>query len=265
MKTNITPDLVTALVAAQGNIKNPSLDSTNPHFRSKFASLGACVAAVKEPLLAEGLVVTQITGYKKHKSGGVSLEVDTWVLGHGGQLLLGTVPMPMPSKPQEVGSAVTYARRYGICSAFGIVGEEDDDGNAANASTPATTKKAAKKAAPGKPKAAAASAKTRRATASPTETRRNVEKVEPIDRTGSCPAHVSDLVRDGLLNAPDVDRYNAAHLHAKGEAEGQSWSEEQKVSYGMWAQSVATDKGYILAGPKGDKRFIQLGEGVASE
>jgi len=44
--------------------------------------------------------------------------------------------LPMPDKvtgqnaAQQMGSATTYARRYALCSALGIVTGEDDDGNA---------------------------------------------------------------------------------------------------------------------------------------
>lgn len=46
----------------------------------------------------------------------------------------GDYPLPDPTKhkPQEIGSAITYARRYAFCSLTGIApGGEDDDGQAA--------------------------------------------------------------------------------------------------------------------------------------
>ena len=45
----------------------------------------------------------------------------------------GGVPLLCENKanPQKMGSAITYARRYGLCAMLGIVGEEDDDGQRA--------------------------------------------------------------------------------------------------------------------------------------
>lgn len=39
--------------------------------------------------------------------------------------------LPSGGTPQTAGSAITYARRYSLCAALGVAGEEDDDGNAA--------------------------------------------------------------------------------------------------------------------------------------
>jgi hypothetical protein len=59
-------------------------------------------------------------------------------------------PFPTASKAQELGSALTYCRRYGLLLLFNLVGEEDDDGNAAQGNTKPAPKKSkpAKKAAP---------------------------------------------------------------------------------------------------------------------
>lgn len=52
----------------------------------------------------------------------------------GGELLAGAYPLPsVNSTPQELGSAITYARRYCLCSVTGVAPDEDDDGAAASA------------------------------------------------------------------------------------------------------------------------------------
>lgn len=44
----------------------------------------------------------------------------------------GAYPLPPSNaRPQDVGSAITYARRYALCSVFGIAPDEDDDGQQA--------------------------------------------------------------------------------------------------------------------------------------
>jgi hypothetical protein len=55
----------------------------------------------------------------------------------GGASLAGTYPLPDPIRatPQEVGSAITYARRYCLCSVIGVAPDDDDDDAAAAAKT----------------------------------------------------------------------------------------------------------------------------------
>ena len=55
------------------------------------------------------------------------------LLHESGEERSGEYPLPDPSssRPQEIGSAITYARRYSFCAVTGLVTEEDDDGNLA--------------------------------------------------------------------------------------------------------------------------------------
>src|SRR5690606_31859835 len=41
----------------------------------------------------------------------------------------GAYPLPTTGTPQQVGSAITYARRYALCAVTGVAADEDDDGN----------------------------------------------------------------------------------------------------------------------------------------
>lgn len=45
----------------------------------------------------------------------------------------GIYPLPDRGNPQDIGSAITYARRYTLCSVTGIAPDDDDDGAAATA------------------------------------------------------------------------------------------------------------------------------------
>lgn len=110
-----------ALAKATAKMPNPKFDSTNPHFKNKFASLKACDAAVKPHLAEAGLA------YRQTAEGA---ELVTYVYGDGEQEV-SRVPLCIVSDPQKQGSALTYARRYGLCAAFGLVGEDDDDGEQA--------------------------------------------------------------------------------------------------------------------------------------
>jgi hypothetical protein len=48
-----------------------------------------------------------------------------------GQWIASEHPLPLSGRPQEIGSALTYARRYSLSALIGIAADEDDDANAA--------------------------------------------------------------------------------------------------------------------------------------
>ncbi len=130
-----------ALAAAQAEMKNPSFDSTNPHFRNKFASLAAIRNAVVPVFAKHGLSVMQeLTSVED----GVACL--TIVQHESGQWLeFGPFVMPVSkSDAQGFGSASTYCKRYSLQSVAAIVGDEDDDGNEAAAKPPQKAPKAAK-------------------------------------------------------------------------------------------------------------------------
>jgi hypothetical protein len=124
-----------AFVRAQRKFAPALKTSTNPHFKSKYADLSACVEAVLEALNSEGIAITQIS---HDCDAGVAIE--TRFLHESGEGLSSGI-LRVPASKQDAqgyGSAFTYARRYSLMAACGIA-PEDDDGNAAVA----TSKKAA--------------------------------------------------------------------------------------------------------------------------
>ena len=139
MNTSLETDKIDAVLAkAQAEIENPTKDAVNPHFRSKYATLDAGLNIVRSVLSKHGISITQPTRVEN----GV-LMVDTR-LAYQGQWIASEYPVcPFLVKQQEMGSALTYSRRYSLFSLVGIAGEEDDDGNAANA-TPTQAPKRAK-------------------------------------------------------------------------------------------------------------------------
>ena len=50
-----------ALAAAQGKLRKAVKDSTNPHFRSRYADLESVIEAMREPFASEGLSVVRIS------------------------------------------------------------------------------------------------------------------------------------------------------------------------------------------------------------
>lgn len=102
-------------------------DKANPHFRSKYADLGACLEAVDDALLTNGIAV-----YQETFEDAAGVTVETVFLHESGEMIRsGKFHVPAAKQdPQGYGSALTYARRYSLMTACGIA-PEDDDGNAA--------------------------------------------------------------------------------------------------------------------------------------
>jgi len=131
-------ELATALAKAQGEIKGAVRDTANPFFKSKYADLASVWEACRTALTSNGLAVVQAL---RAVEGGV--EVLTMLLHASGQWVSESLAVPAAKQDaQGFGSAVTYARRYGLAAMVGVA-PEDDDGNAAAASKPTEALKVA--------------------------------------------------------------------------------------------------------------------------
>jgi len=118
-----------AFVAAQKEFGPALKTSTNPHFKSKYADLAACIEAVIDALNKHGLAVMQ---RPLPDTSGVTIET-VFLHESGEEINGGQLHLPASKQdPQGYGSAATYCRRYGLMAACGIA-PEDDDGNAAAA------------------------------------------------------------------------------------------------------------------------------------
>jgi hypothetical protein len=116
-----------ALATAQANMGKALKDTSNPHFKSKYADLSSVMAACMPALNAAGIAVIQ--PMRTDEMGG--RHVVTIFLHESGEALECPVPIILGKNDmQGLGSAITYARRYGLMSLAGIA-PEDDDGNAA--------------------------------------------------------------------------------------------------------------------------------------
>ena len=128
-------NIATALVKAQQAFGPALKSSTNPHFRSRYADLSACVEAVIEGLNGSGIALVQRTS---EDTTGVTVET-VFIHESGEMLECGKLHVPAAKQdPQGYGSALTYARRYSLMAACGIA-PEDDDGNAATRKPSAPT------------------------------------------------------------------------------------------------------------------------------
>ena len=123
-----------AFVKAQSQFGAALKTSTNPHFRSRYADLYACIEAVIDALNANGIALMQQT--HECESG---VMVETIFIHESGETLSsGKLHVPaIKQDAQGYGSALTYARRYSLMCATGIApSDSDDDGNAATKSAP---------------------------------------------------------------------------------------------------------------------------------
>ena len=100
----------------------------NPAFKSKYADLAACLEAVDEALLHNGIALIQETF-----DDATGVTVETVFLHESGEVIRGG-KLHVPATKQDAqgyGSALSYCRRYSLMAACGIAAE-DDDGNAAS-------------------------------------------------------------------------------------------------------------------------------------
>ena len=128
----MTKSIAMALVTAQLEMTKAQKKANNPHFRTKYADLGNVMDACMPALNAAGIAVIQPAG---ENEGGRYIET-IFIHGESGEELGCKVPLIVcKSDMQGYGSAVTYARRYGLMTMAGIA-TEDDDGNAAAKAPP---------------------------------------------------------------------------------------------------------------------------------
>lgn len=121
-------EICAAFVKAKRAFRPALKEKSNAAFRSKYADLGACLEAVENAFLDNGIAMYQETF---DDASGVTVE--TVLLHESGEVLrCGKLHVPAAKQdPQGYGSALTYARRYSLLTACGIA-PEDDDGNAAS-------------------------------------------------------------------------------------------------------------------------------------
>ena len=122
-------ELADALAQAQGEIDTVERNCVNPFFKSKYADLAACRAAVKGPLSRHGLSIVQ--GPTIIPNGDTMLlGLTTRLLHKSGQWIETECGCPAgDAKPQSLGSAITYLRRYCLCAMTNLAADDDDDGN----------------------------------------------------------------------------------------------------------------------------------------
>lgn len=137
--------LALALAKAQGMMGAAKKDSTNPHFKSSYADLASAWDACREALSRNELAIVQFP-----EADGKKVSLRTMLLHSSGEYLEGTISATARADgPQEIGSVITYLRRYSLMAAVGIA-PEDDDGNAGQGEQSAQNNQAKPNASPPK-------------------------------------------------------------------------------------------------------------------
>lgn len=127
-----TGQLMKALAEAQGKFPKITKDKTvdTGKYSYSYATLASVLDAIR-PVLAEHKIATvQVTDFDDD---GRFLLISR--LAHeSAEWVESRYPLPNDASPQEMGSAITYARRYSACALAGITAEDDDDGQRATSS-----------------------------------------------------------------------------------------------------------------------------------
>ena len=117
---------IKALIKAQSEMDHVKKDSTNPHFKNRYASLEAVIDATSKVFQANGFAVMQPCGRDE-----LGVYVETKLLHSTEQAFSSKVYLVLDKQNmQGLGSAITYARRYGLLG-MACLAPEDDDGNMA--------------------------------------------------------------------------------------------------------------------------------------
>lgn len=114
-----------ALVGFHKEVGKVPKDSTNPFFKSRYASLSNILDAISVPLTNNGLAIVQ---FPEAENG-----LTTRLVHASGEWMESTYQMKsIKETPQDRGSAMTYQRRYAVGAILSLNIDEDDDGNHAS-------------------------------------------------------------------------------------------------------------------------------------
>lgn len=123
-KSDSIQKVMTALGDFQAEAIKITKDSTNPHFKSKYASLAAILTEIQPILSKHKLVFTQVPEENTHL-------ITMLFHSASGEYIESRYCLSSSiTTPQAIGSAITYARRYSLTALLGLNIDDDDDGNA---------------------------------------------------------------------------------------------------------------------------------------
>lgn len=116
-------EIAAALAKAQAKIRNPAKNKVNPHFKSKYADLADGLDVIRPALSEQGIAFIQRT---EVVDDGVILR--TRLIHSSGQWIESTYPVSKMTQHQQMGAALTYAKRQSLFALVGVCGDDDLDG-----------------------------------------------------------------------------------------------------------------------------------------
>jgi len=132
MTTKPKLNIIKLLMNARADIQPVKKSGTNPHFRSKYATLEGVIEAVTEPLSKHGFLLIHRSTQNEH-----GMTITTELLHETGEGFATSIPLVLGKNDmQGLGSAITYARRYGIMSLLNLPAEDDDGNQASKGAAP---------------------------------------------------------------------------------------------------------------------------------
>jgi len=135
-KSKQIEQLAAALCKAQAEMAGAKKTAKNPFFKSTYANLEEVIHCIRQPFADNGLSFMQFPLADEDRAG-----VETIILHSSGEWISNKLMLKCSKvDPQGMGSAIIYARRYGLQAAVGLP-SEDDDGNAATGSPKAKSLK----------------------------------------------------------------------------------------------------------------------------
>ena len=90
--------LITAMHGVQGALTGVKRDSSNPHFKNRYASLESVIDALRPHLQANGLIVTQAPGRMTEHG---CLEVTTTISHISGQSMTTRFEIPLTKRDAQ--------------------------------------------------------------------------------------------------------------------------------------------------------------------
>lgn len=126
-KSDQINEIAKALSTLQGEIKDAHKDKAGYNY--KYADLSQVLEIVRPLLSKHGLAITQLCGSADEK-----VSVETMLMHTSGQWISSTIEMVAEkgkgrTMAQDVGSVISYARRYALTSLVGMTQTDNDANN----------------------------------------------------------------------------------------------------------------------------------------
>lgn len=118
-----------AYLSALMEVKNPTLDATNPHFKNRYATLKETLEVIRAACKKHNIAYHHTINSTPEGQTYIASEV---IDGEGGRTRLSSLLIEVDPNPQKFGSTLTYIKRQMAQADWGITGDDDDDGEGSN-------------------------------------------------------------------------------------------------------------------------------------